>query len=100
MRSVLFIGFLCGLVLGCSEDDDGPTNDEACKQVIEACHPKDDGSDPIINGCHETAHLEGDCLTDLQMCLEACEAAPDLTTSYGSYSSSGGTAGDGSSGTG
>lgn len=73
----------CGLLIGaginaCTTDDDsGEVVAGACQMVIDACHSKDDGSDEMINGCHSVAH-DGDdatCSTDLQACLDACNAA-------------------------
>jgi hypothetical protein len=76
MRLLLVpVGFVLGLAGGC---EDPKTNAEACFEIIEACHVKDDASDPFINGCHENAHYDGDCLTGLQECVDACNAAPEL----------------------
>ena len=69
---------LGGLVQACT--DDAEVTPGACEMVIDACHPKDDGSDDMINGCHSRAH-EGDdavCSTDLQACLDYCNAAPPV----------------------
>ena len=72
------LGLVLGFALGCDPEEE-ISNEEACENIMSACHLKDDGSDPMINGCHETAHNEGDCLKDYDACLEACNAAPELT---------------------
>ncbi|RMG96790.1 MAG: hypothetical protein D6705_10320 [Deltaproteobacteria bacterium] len=93
--------FALGLVLvGCKSDDDGNdlTNAQACANIIEACHPKDDGSDPVINGCHEKAHDGGDCLSDYDMCIMACNEAPAITDSHGHETDGHGTHGSGTHG--
>lgn len=66
------------LSVSCDDGDGEPKIvDGACEQVIEACHPKDDGSDETINGCHSRAHELDDavCSMDLEECLATCEAA-------------------------
>lgn len=81
------------------------SNDEACDQIIEVCHYKDDGTDPTISACHGVAHEGGDCLAQLDACVAYCNAAPPLGTGTSGGSSGGsgsGTAsgsGTGSSGT-
>ncbi len=81
---LLSLGFSFGLVAACSSSGDTKTNQEACQEVISACHAKDDGSGMgTIPECHEKAHLGGDCLVDLQMCLDACNGAPDATDGHG-----------------
>ncbi len=89
--------------LACKSDDGGDTNglsnEEACQNIIEACHTKDDGSDPVINGCHENAHDGGDCLKDYDMCLKACNDAPAISGGHESHGTHGsGTHGSGTHG--
>ena len=87
-RISLLLGAGAGLLLGllvnaCTNDDSGETTVGACDSIMEACHPKDDGTDETISGCHEVAH-EGDdaaCTTQLQSCVDYCNAAPDVGTS-------------------
>jgi hypothetical protein len=69
-----------GVACGGGAADDGPalSNAEACEMIIEACHPKDDGRDPMINGCHTTAHDGGDCTADFDACVAACNDAPSV----------------------
>lgn len=80
---VMGAGLVSGLLAGaCSNDDGSAVTPGACDQIIDACHPKDDGSDEFINGCHSTAHegTDADCSPNLQACLDACNAAPDVGT--------------------
>lgn len=73
------IGFACGGNDG--EPEPSISEDAACDMIVEACHYKDDGTDPMINDyCHLTAHSGGPCNDRLQECLEYCGAAPAVTT--------------------
>jgi hypothetical protein len=76
------VGLLLGLLANACGDDSSGTTPGACKMVIDACHPKDDGSDMIISDCHGAAHDGSDatCSTNLQACLDACNAAPPIET--------------------
>lgn len=99
--ALLSIGFSLGLTVACSSSDGGgdKTNAEACADVIEACHTKDDGTG-MVNSCHENAHNGGECLGNLQECVDACNAAPDVgghDTDHGTGGHTG-TGGHGSSG--
>lgn len=86
-RASILLGMGAGLLVGliasaCTSDGSGGVTPGACDQIIDACHTKDDGSDDFINGCHSTAH-EGDdaaCSSNLQACLDACNAAPPVGT--------------------
>lgn len=86
-RASILLGTSVGLLLGllanaCSDDDGGGVTPGACDSIMDACHSKDDGSDEFINGCHTHAH-DGDdavCSSELQACLDACNAAPDVGT--------------------
>jgi hypothetical protein len=71
------------------------SNDDACREIIEACHYKDDGTDPTISGCHGVAHEGGECLAQLDACVAYCEAAPPLGTGTSGGSGSGTASGTG-----
>lgn len=84
----------------------GPDPDAACGKIVEACHPKDDGTDPTISDCHEVGHSgTAACIEKEAECIAYCEAAPPLgggSSSSGGESTSGPalTTGEGSTGTG
>ena len=82
--ATLALGFCFGVACDDS-DDDGPniSREQACMNVIDACHTKDDGTDDQINACHQRAHDDGDCLQDYQDCIDVCNAA-DPVESAGS----------------
>lgn len=69
------------LAVACtSTSEPTATNEEACQLIIDACHPKDDGSEGQINDCHALAH-EGDaqaCTPMQDECVALCDAAPPL----------------------
>ncbi len=68
--------------LGCPADSDDPKLIAgACGEIVEACHPKDDGTGQI-NECHGIAHDEDEaaCSNVHAMCIELCNAAPDVAT--------------------
>lgn len=98
------LGLALGLALACSTDEGGPAaNPEACQAIIDACHPKDDGSDPEINGCHAAAHDDETetCNARLEECVALCDAAPPVGGGYDTGdedTGAGETAGDGSGG--
>ncbi|MCX4240679.1 hypothetical protein [Paraliomyxa miuraensis] len=84
-RPSLLFSLGLGLLLGMAGNactNDPEVNPDACGMITDACHAKDDGSDPVINGCHSSAHDGNDeaCTNDLQMCLDVCNAAPDVGT--------------------
>lgn len=97
MPILLGLGFSLGLAVACTGPKDGPSNAEACRMIIDACHPKDDGKDEMINGCHLLAHEESpECVERLDACLDACNAHPgfgDTGTDGGNATGSGTTGG-------
>lgn len=53
----------------------------SCREIVLACHPKDDGTNKEINDCHETAHDKGTdsaCKAVQADCVAKCNAAPAL----------------------
>ena len=88
------LGAVLGLYLGCGgggdEDELGP--EDSCSLIVGACHTKDDGSDPAINGCHTVGHdnVMSACQEQYSMCVELCDAAPNLYDTDGMEESSGG----------
>ncbi len=80
--SLLSVAAFFGALVAACTDNGSETVKGACKQIVEACHPKDDGSDETISGCHTLAHdNEGNdaaCSGQLQMCLDVCNAAPPV----------------------
>lgn len=79
-------GLLLGVVLNACTTEDPAVTEGACEMIVDACHEKDDGSDDVINGCHSQAHdgTDAQCSTDLQACLDACNAAPAITGGHDS----------------
>src|SRR5258706_10218066 len=56
---------------------------ESCKQIVQACMPKDDGTPGAVHDCHITGMEEGikaSCDRDLSGCVTTCTAAPSLGT--------------------
>jgi hypothetical protein len=83
----LAVPLLLAAPLGCPADPEDPmTIEGACGEIVEACHTKDDGTPGEINDCHGIAHDEDDaaCTNVRAMCIEICNAAPDVAT--GGYS--------------
>src|SRR6185312_3284591 len=82
-------------LIGCSTDakkEADPPSDEdmlpfcdlpaPCKQIAQACMPKDDLTNDAVHECHLTGMGEGDnaaCASDLSNCLDTCNAAPALS---------------------
>lgn len=86
--AALALAFAVGPLAACSDDHDhaegghgdgGHTSDyPACQAIIDACHPKDDGTNLDVNGCHETAHdatSNAPCEAEQARCVALCEAA-------------------------
>jgi len=51
----------------------------SCKQIVQACMPKDDHSSPPVSDCHALAMergIQADCDSNLTKCLATCSAAP------------------------
>ena len=85
-RLVTAVGFVAGMVAACEKKE--LTIEEACWDIVQACHTKDDGTDPEINGCHEAAHAETqECVDRHDACIELCNAAPEISGT--GYESSG-----------
>ena len=80
---------LATVACGCMAEPDDPILIEgACGEIVEACHTKDDGTPGAINDCHQIAHdeVESECSANHAMCIELCNAAPDVVphdTDYG-----------------
>lgn len=83
---------LAGTVsVGCSDDHgddhgahlafcDLPT---VCREIVIACHSKDDATNAEIHECHETGHDVGTaaaCGPVHDDCIGTCNAAPDIGT--------------------
>ena len=88
-RVTCSLGLLVGIGLGapsCDDDDDGHSHDHGaelgplCRDIVNACHYKDDGSPGQVNTCHVVGHDgdEDECGEIRDECVEACEAAPEL----------------------
>lgn len=92
-RSALFVGLLTVGACTSSSSQDGSGG--ACTEIIEHCHPKDDGMDESINSCHGTAHegVEAECAPIREECIALCDAAPPLggTDTYTSGGTGSGT---------
>ena len=75
-------GALLGLYLGCGDggeqDDLGP--EDSCSPIVGACHTKDDASPGAINDCHTVGHdnVTSVCQEQYSMCVELCDAAPNV----------------------
>jgi hypothetical protein len=61
-----------------------------CRDIVEACHSKDDVSNAEVHECHETAHEQGTesaCAAVRDDCVQKCNAAPapegSIHTSFG-----------------
>ena len=57
---------------------------QACQDIAQACHSKDDGSPSTIHDCHITGHEVGTetaCAPVHDNCLKVCNAAPPLSDS-------------------
>lgn len=96
------LGVALGLALACTSEGGGSSasDPEACQAIIDACHPKDDGSDEAINGCHSAAHDDDTetCNARLEECVALCDAAPPVGGGYDTGDGStggGGSTGDG-----
>jgi hypothetical protein len=79
------VGGLVAFAPSCddSDDDHGHEHGEDlgpnCRDIVDACHYKDDGTDPEISQCHVVGHDgdETECALVLDECVAICEAAPD-----------------------
>jgi len=52
---------------------------QSCKDIAQACMPKDDGSKGTIHDCHITGHETGTqaaCSAVHDKCVQTCNAAP------------------------
>ena len=78
----LAVPLLLAAPLGCPADSDPMLIEGACGDIVDACHTKDDGTPGQINDCHQIAHDEDEsaCSADRDMCIELCNAAPDVAT--------------------
>jgi hypothetical protein len=90
---VAFAAYVSIFASGCSSDkSSGPPVDPdmlpycelpaPCKQIAQACMPKDDTLNAAVHACHMTGMGEGnnaDCAKDLVDCLATCNAAPPLS---------------------
>jgi hypothetical protein len=53
----------------------------SCREIVDACHHKDDGNPGEIHECHETGHDVGTddaCKAVHDDCIATCTAAPSL----------------------
>jgi hypothetical protein len=53
-----------------------------CREIAQACHPKDIGAPGTIHDCHITGHEVGTldaCSKVYANCIEVCTAAPALS---------------------
>ena len=69
---------LVAVALTACEEAEPATGAQSCADIIDACHDVDDGTDPEIVECHETAHDVGtaDACDPIRVrCVAACEAA-------------------------
>ncbi len=90
------VAVLLGLYLGCeSEPEAEPPPDDACEQIIAACHPKDDATPGELNDCHNTGHLAvaADCQAVYTECIAICDAAPTVDADTGDMDDGGGPGG-------
>ena len=55
---------------------------QQCKDIAQACMPKDDGSPGLVHDCHLTGHETGTlaaCSAKYAQCIKACTDAPALS---------------------
>jgi hypothetical protein len=55
---------------------------QSCKDIAQACMPKDDGSKGTVHDCHLLGHETGDktmCDAQHDKCVQTCTAAPPLS---------------------
>lgn len=78
------LGACISMMPACDDDDDhhhghGDDLGPACRDIVDACHYKDDGRPGEVNMCHVIAHEgdEAECEPIRDECVDACEAAPD-----------------------
>jgi hypothetical protein len=89
--SALALGLCaCPGFAGCSEDKATQAHEEyltfcdlpvSCRDIIRACHAKDDTTNAEIHECHETGHdvgTEAACGPVHDSCVTLCNAAPDI----------------------
>jgi len=51
----------------------------SCRQIAQACMPKDDGNPGRVHDCHMTGMVDGveaNCKAELSSCIATCSAAP------------------------
>lgn len=83
-------------VMTSAPTSDAQDPDAACARIVEACHSKDDGSDPTIAECHATGHAgTTECIDEEAACVAYCEAAPPAGGDSTTGSESGGTSSTG-----
>jgi hypothetical protein len=55
---------------------------QSCKDIAQACMPKDDGSPGTVHDCHLAGHEQGDksvCDAKHDLCVQTCDAKPAFT---------------------
>ncbi len=66
------------LIAACSDSTPTPAGRVACEEIVERCHPLDQGTGDI-HECHEfaeaTATTNAQCLARRAACLATCTAA-------------------------
>jgi hypothetical protein len=80
------LGAIAVAAPSCDDDDDGHSHDHdadlgpMCRDIVNACHYKDDGSPGEVSTCHIVGHDgdEDECEEVRDACVAACEAAPEL----------------------
>jgi hypothetical protein len=95
--SVMFVSACVLFLASCSSDSKKTTGDtrpdsedmkpfcelpDSCKEIAQACMPKDDVSSAEVHECHMIGMGEGneaDCTSKKASCLATCNAAPALS---------------------
>lgn len=94
-----FRSIFCALIVaflafsGCSKDSKTASSadnlmdfcslPQVCRDIVIACHPKDDTTNAQIHNCHETGHDVGTvaaCTPIHDSCIQICNAAPAIGT--------------------
>lgn len=65
--------------MACTSESEPTLIEGACTAIVDACHPKDDGTGEV-NMCHSVGHDEDaeECSAIHDMCIEICNAAPNV----------------------
>lgn len=98
MKRLLALFAVAALFAACGDEHDDHSHSGLspdCQAIVDACHMKDDGTDPAISACHTGAHdnKTSECTANKTQCVAACEAAPELDDGQGGMAGMAGTGG-------